>query len=195
LELQDRLKLFETELNFIVDPQIRLFAEKAIGVLPDYFFEIPSSSTGKYHPNYALGQGGLSRHVKSAVRFAMECFRLDWYKDFTSEERDLIIVALLLHDGAKSGIPQQNYTQFEHPVIISKYLYAQKELQGIITQSQFSFITSGILSHMGAWNQNKQGKAIMPKPKTKAQKLIHWVDYVCSRKMFEVNFDAEISRV
>jgi hypothetical protein len=45
---------------------------------------------------------------------------------------------------------------------------------------------------MGAWNKSKDGIEIMPRPKTKAQKLIHWCDYVCSRRMFEVNFDAKI---
>jgi hypothetical protein len=54
----------------------------------------------------------------------------------------------------------------------------------------FTFITSGFLSHIGNLNTDRDGKVIVSKPKTKAQKLIHWCDYVCSRKMFEINFDA-----
>lgn len=194
MELREKLESFETELNFIVNPQIRLFAEMALDILPDYFWEVPASSSGKYHPEYDSGFGGLTRHVKATARFAMECFRMGWYKDFTQDERDLIIVALILHDGAKSGIPQKEHTQFDHPVIICNYLSSQKQIDGIITKEQFDFILDGIVSHMGSWNKNKSGKVIMPRPKTKAQKLIHWCDYVCSRKMFEVNFNAEISK-
>ena len=43
-----------------------------IEMLPDYFFHEAASSTGKYHPKYALGDGGLLRHTKAAVRIAYE---------------------------------------------------------------------------------------------------------------------------
>ena len=43
-----------------------------IELLPNYFFEVPASSTGKYHPEFALGDGGLIRHTKVAVRIAYE---------------------------------------------------------------------------------------------------------------------------
>jgi len=47
---------------------------------------------------------------------------------------------------------------------------------------------------MGQWRTNRKGENIMPKPSTKAQKLIHFIDYVCSRRIFEVNFNAEVKR-
>jgi hypothetical protein len=190
----DKVKAFEKELTYIKNPQIKLFAEKAIETLPDYFFEIPSSSTGKYHSNYALGESGLTRHVKACVRLAVECFRLEWYNIFTEDQKDLIIVALLLHDGAKSGIPQEKYTRSDHPLIVINYLLSQESLKNIISEKYFNYITEGIVSHMGAWNKSRDGIEIMPKPKTKAQTLIHWIDYICSRKMFEVNFDVEVIR-
>jgi len=193
MEKEQKIKAFEEELNFIVNPQIRLFAETAIAGIPDYFFIIPSSSTGKYHSQYALGDSGLLRHVKACARFAVECFRLDWYSDFTEDEKDLIIVALLLHDSFKSGWPQEKWTRDDHPVLASNYIKSE-ELKNIISDEYVNFIADGALSHMGAWNLNKAKVEIMPKPKTKAQKLIHFVDYVCSRKLFEVNFDAEIKR-
>lgn len=191
---EDRLEVFKKELEFIKNKDIRKFAEEAIAILPDYIFHIPSSSTMKYHPQYALGEGGLIKHMRACARFAMECFRLEWYDNFTDDEKDLIITILLIHDGAKSGIPQQEHTIVEHPILLVSHLDKHDSLKNIISEDYLQFVYRGISSHMGGWNFDKEGNEVMPKPKTKAEKLIHFIDYVCSRKMFEVNFDAPISR-
>ena len=64
--------VFKTELNFIKDNRIKESTKIILELLPNYFYEIPASSTGKYHPEFSLGTGGLVRHVKVAVRFAKE---------------------------------------------------------------------------------------------------------------------------
>ena len=63
---------FIKELEYIKNDDIRGFAKLALENLPDYFFDVAASSTGKYHPTYALGNGGLVRHTKAAVRIAFE---------------------------------------------------------------------------------------------------------------------------
>ena len=73
-------------------------------MLPDYFYEIPASSTGKYHPDFSLGEGGLVRHVKVAVRLAKELLDNPCIGDkYTNNEKDIMIFTLILHDGLKSG--------------------------------------------------------------------------------------------
>ena len=63
---------FTKEIGYIKNPKYKENIEILIDLLPDYFFEVPASSTGKYHPSYALGDGGLVRHVKAAVRIGHE---------------------------------------------------------------------------------------------------------------------------
>ena len=63
---------FAAELTLITDPGIRAFTEKCIEELPDYFFRVPASSTGKYHPRISLGEGGLLRHTQMAVQIAAD---------------------------------------------------------------------------------------------------------------------------
>ena len=70
----EKINMFQREINYIKTERYRENIKKLISCLPDYFFEIPASSTGKYHPNYALGEGGLVRHTKVAVRIAYELF-------------------------------------------------------------------------------------------------------------------------
>ena len=76
----DRLEIFKTELNYIKNPKIKEFTEKVLLEVPDYFFQIGASSTGKYHPSYTLGEGGLVNHTKAAVRIVIELFKISDFK-------------------------------------------------------------------------------------------------------------------
>lgn len=196
MEKEERLELFKEELNLFLYPNIREYAEKAIGYLPDYFFEIPASSTGKYHPEYTGGDGGLIRHVKACMRFAVELFRVEAFSTLTEVQRDLVLVSLLLHDGWKSGALKEKYTADDHPVIAVNQLRENDVLNKLMTEQQREEVYSGIETHMGEWNTfRKTGKEFAPKPTSFTQRFIHFVDYTCSRKMFEVNFNIVPKRV
>ena len=49
--------MFTEELNYIEEARIREAAKVLLDNLPDYFYKIPASSTGKYHPDFARGDG------------------------------------------------------------------------------------------------------------------------------------------
>ena len=57
-------------LATIVNEDIREFAQMLVEGLPSYIWEVGASSTGKYHPAFSLGEGGLLRHTKVAVKIA-----------------------------------------------------------------------------------------------------------------------------
>lgn len=183
------LKVFETELGYIKDEKIRKFTEKIINILPEYFFEIPASSTGKYHPSYALGDGGLVRHTKAAVRIAVELFSIESY-ELTEEQKDYIIASLILHDGCKSGLTYNKYTVTEHPLIVAKLIRDNAD-NSINTE----IIATNIESHMGGWCFDyKTKKQILPKPNTKIQHFVHLCDYLASRKCLEFDFETLVER-
>lgn len=54
---EQRLSLFESELASIKNPEYRRFLEDVLAAADDYFFDMPASTTGKYHPTFALGEG------------------------------------------------------------------------------------------------------------------------------------------
>jgi len=190
----DKLKVFEKELEYINNPKIREFAEKSLIYAPDYFYSIPASSGGRYHSMFASGEGGLVRHVRAAVRIAVELYRMEMFNYFTSDEKDLIIVSLLLHDMCKSGIPKQSFTVPDHPLVAAKYINDNPDLHGIITEEQLVIILDAIKSHSGQWNKDREGNEILPKPKTKLQNFVHLLDMLASRRFLEMNFDVEINR-
>lgn len=159
-------------------------------MLPDYFFSVAASSTGKYHPSYALGEGGLVRHTKAAVAIAHELLQLEMYNDvFTPAEKDLIIAALILHDGKKHGDNGSQYTVAEHPLVVADWIAGDEVLSDMLPASTLQVLRDAIASHMGQWNTDyKTKKEILPKPQTEIQKFVHLCDYLASRKYLEFNF-------
>ncbi len=185
----NKIQCFEKEISYIKEKTYQEELKKLIEGLPDYFFEIEASSTGKYHPKYTLGTGGLLRHTKSAVRIALELLNDPAIGDkYTSREKDLMLIALILHDGLKCGVPKEQYTRADHPLLAANYVKECKNLN--LSESDINFLYDVISSHMGPWNTNPYTKEeILPKPKTRYQNFVHMCDYLASRKFLLVEFD------
>ena len=93
---------FKLELETIKNDRIRQFCIEMLEDAPDYFFTVPASSTGKYHPKFAQGEQGLIRHTKALVGIANDLLALEQF-DFNNETKDMIRVAGILHDAKKHG--------------------------------------------------------------------------------------------
>ena len=177
--------MFKKELDYIKDEKIKESAKTMVNLLPDYFFEIPASSTGKYHPKFALGDGGLVRHSINVKRMLVHLLLPNGYYDFTPREKVLLQVAALFHDSFKSGF-QSDYeenihTKFLHPVLAANHIIMESVKFGF-NYEDAQFMASAIISHMGQWNTSWREKGILPLPLTPAQKVLHLADYLASRK-------------
>lgn len=182
--------VFKTELQYIKDNEIREKAKKIINLLPDYFFEVPASSTGKYHPSFSQGEGGLVRHTKVATTIANELLNNNSVigDAFTPKEKDLMILCLLVHDGLKSGLVKQEYTVFEHPILIGKYIIENNDKLNF-SDKELEFIDSTIKTHMGEWTKDYNGNEVLERPHNKYQKFVHMCDFLSSKKFLNVKFE------
>ena len=182
-------EMFLDELELIKDEDLSESLLKIIEMLPEYWFKEPASSTGKYHPEYALGDGGLLRHSKAAMRIGYELLSNPCIGDkYTSREKDLMLMSLLVHDGLKLGIPQEKYTRFDHPIIMGKFIIDNYKEIGI-TKEDAEFMDNVIKTHMGPWTTDYNGNEVLEKPKNKYQSFVHMCDYLASRKCILVPFD------
>lgn len=187
--MSNKTEVFKNELFWIGNSDIRSFVSEQIDRLPDYFFEVAASSTGKYHPSYALGEGGLVRHTKAAVAIAKDLLGLEMYGKYSAEDKDIILAALILHDGMKHGTAGGKYTVATHPTEMADFI--QADCAKKLGEETCDKLYSAIAAHMGQWNTDyKTKKEILPKPQTAIQKFVHQCDYLASRKYLEVNFDA-----
>lgn len=183
----EKSEIFESELSMIKAEPLRSIVRNFLNdEVPAYFWEVAASSTGKYHPWYSLGYGGLVRHTKAAVKIANDLLALEQYSDLPHDE---IIAALILHDTFKHGMAEDNveHTVFNHPAIsaaqFEEYL---EDAENFLVDSR-DMICSLIESHMGQWNVKDQIE--LPKPITKSQQFVHMCDYLASRKFITVEVE------
>lgn len=180
---------FNKELTYIKNPKYRENAQKLIELLPDYFYEVAASSTGKYHPSFALGEGGLVRHTKVAVKMAYELSHNEVIGySFTDDEKDLMIIALIMHDGLKHGLQKEKYVRFDHPILMANYI-KENQNKTTLTDKEIDFLTNVISSHMGMWNTNPYSNVTLPVPHNKYQRFVHMCDFLASRKFLDVKFE------
>ena len=187
-DLMEKIEYFNKEYSYIKDNKKREDVKYLVNKLPDYFFEIPASSTGKYHPSFASSENGLVKHTKVAVRIAKELLDNPGLNNFKDNEKDIIIMAIILHDGCKSGIVKENYTRFDHPLIVSELIKENRSSLSL-NDEEMDLLIRVISSHMGIWNKDYNGNEILPIPKDKYQRFVHMCDYLSSKKFLDVKFD------
>lgn len=192
--MENKKELLKEYFDSVQDENVKKFMEQCIETIPEYWYTVPASSTGKYHPNYALGNGGLMRHTIALLRFFDRLVRNTMYgSPFTNREMDLLRVACLMHDSRKSGSDEDfavsKYTKFDHPILAANVVRSIET--EYITDEEKEMIANAIESHMGQWNVDTYGKSKveLPLPTNKYQKIVHLVDYLAAQKGVEVQFD------
>lgn len=172
---EDRLKLFINELNEISEENLRKFAEELIVNADDYFFTIAASTTGKYHPKFDLGTGGLVRHTRCVVFFAI-CEATS--RCFSDHEKNMLIVSALAHDIKKLGDGKGKYTVPDHPKWAAEYIKDTNKRTMLLSSDDENTIGNIVYSHMGKWGAQDG----MPMPQTDLEKALQAADYIASRK-------------
>jgi hypothetical protein len=150
------------------------FTRTAIENLNPNFFLLPASSTGNNHPSINLGEGGLARHSIATVIVALDLFRMSDY-NFERPYKDMIISALLLHDGFKYCEKSQYVV--DHAGQCAKWVVESQIFSSYNTLSR-QIIGGYIRTHMGEWGGE------VPPPKCEIAKFVHLCDYLASRKNF-----------
>lgn len=189
----DKIALFEKEIAYMEIENIKDFFKKAITIAPDYFFEVPAASSGKFHSVLECGFGGLVYHTRSVAKVANYLVNLQQYKSKLNEvERDCVICAALLHDCLKHD--WENKTGFsvhQHPVLAAEFVKTDERLNGIINDEIRTMIGDAVASHSGEWTTSKRSKVVLPSPQTLVQELVHLSDYIASRGDIHILFEGE----
>ena len=188
---EERMALFQKEIGYLSGEDFKEFVKKAITLLPNYFFEVPASSSGKFHSALESGFGGLVYHTKAVAKVANYLVNLEQYKSKLNEiERNCIITAGLLHDCLKHN--WENKTGFsvhEHPVLAGEFVKTDERLNGILNEDIRNIIGDAISSHSGEWTTNKRSKTVLPSPQNLLQELVHLSDYIASRNDIHILFE------
>lgn len=195
---------YEKELSYITNDDLRKIVVDVLNNSPECIIHIPASSSGRYHPAYSLGEGGLMRHTKAAVGIAHCMIQTEIFDNLLDttlsiEERcmyaDVVYSALILHDCCKPDDTEKHSTRFDHPIVAANLF--KQIAQNCITTSNLEYmkfvipnIYKAIASHMGQWNTAPYAKGIvLPKPLVPIEHFVHMCDYLASRKFLTFEFD------
>lgn len=181
-----RVRHFITELKYIKDVNLRAAVGQYLQQkAPDYFWEIGASSSGRYHPPFSQGSGGLVRHTKAVVWFANELLRVEPYNSLTDEDKDVVIAACILHDTCKYGRTEYDKSEYKYHA-----LNAALNFEDFVT-NEFSFYSLGqeclinickaIKCHMGHWAEREEER-----PSTTIEQCVHEADYIASRNFITI---------
>ena len=191
--LLDKTSYFKDQLDKFETEDIRAFTELCIKDVPEYFFEIPASSTGKHHNETDCLEHGLVYHTISAFKilnYILEIEKLNPTYKLNNRMRDLMRSAVLLHDSHKQGTQEEydkaeeHSTAFRHPLYAAKFVLEYKDC-GIISRKEIMKISQLIASHMGVWNtdSHNEGETVrLPVPTLPEEKIVHLADYLGSRE-------------
>lgn len=180
----DKLRSMTSLIN---NKEIRGFVEKFFDEqVPEYFKHVPASSSGKYHPAYALGDGGLCRHVIATVKMVVHITSLKYLR-IDSIMRDKMIAAAMLHDAFKQGLDGSGqHTVKDHARVaaqeITKYASDLSDID-----PERPTISRMVATHMGEWGGKTQ-------PGNRYEFLVHLADYLASRKDIIIDFDIPTER-
>ena len=173
---------FEKVLLNIADEGLREFVRFFLDEhTPDYFWTCGASSSGKYHPAFAQGKGGLVRHTIAGAIFMEEVLRFSPFCYLSDEHKDLCRVAIILHDtrkyGADSEMDKGAYK-----------MHAPNAADAVAVAWQIYFddtapewLLSAIRTHMGQWSEREY------RPMTNLDRAVHTADYWASRPQIDIS--------
>lgn len=185
----NKIEIFSVEINYIKNADLKESLKLIVDKLPDYFFYEAASSTGKYHPKYALGDGGLLRHSKATTKIGLELLNNPLIgSKYSPREKDMLLLSLLVHDGLKRGLTEEKYTRVDHPILMANFILDNYQTFKLNLEDA-KFISDVIKTHMGPYNTDFNGNVVLETPKNKYQSFVHMCDYLASRKCLEVPFD------
>lgn len=180
--MNKKSKLFEREIQLIQSEElrdfVRFFFDEEVG---DWFWKSGASSSGRYHPVFAQGEGGLVRHTRAVALICEELLRLNTYAYMNDEYQDYARVACLLHDVCKYGegdeVDKSCYKN--HGALAANAVADSWEV--FFGAPAPELLCMAIRSHMGQWTEDRNDR-----PFTTIDRLVHLSDYIASRSFLDI---------
>lgn len=178
----NRIKIFEREIGLIKDEKLKEAVRSYMtDCVADWFYEVGASASGKFHPKFSQGIGGLVRHTKAVVMFAEELLKMSSYAYMKDIYKDYVIAACIIHDTAKYGFTgEMDKTVYKDHAENAAKLFES----WCLTECDYvpsELMLNAVKAHMGQWSTNREDK-----PFTSIDRCVHMADYMASRSFIDV---------
>lgn len=164
--------------------------------IPDYFFTMPSSTSGKYHNATQCKTFGQLYHVFMFDAIVNHRLRLKGNQEKYDDPmaRDCMRVTAGLHDAIKCGLNGSKYTVPDHPVLAAEWVRNTK-VDHDIPDKYKEMIAGMCEAHSGQWNTNRKKEVIMPEPRNDMEFFIHECDILSSRNDIDMIIPTELTEI
>jgi hypothetical protein len=184
---EQKVAVFQPLLDKFETEQIRLYCTDMIKQIPDYIFDMPSSTSGKYHNKTQCQQHGQIYHILMFAEILNYRLDLKCNKErFKSEEqRDAMRCVPIFHDAIKCGWNGSAYTVHDHPMLAGAWVREAKVEHDIDDKAKEA-IARMCERHSGEWVSSKKSKIILPEPENAMEVMIHECDILSSRNNIDM---------
>lgn len=181
ITIEQKIAVFKKLLDEFETEEMRLYCEDMIKQIPDYIFDIPSSTSGKYHNKTQCQPHGQIYHIIMFGAIANYRLALKSNKEkFKSpQQRDAIRCIPIFHDALKCG-DNKIYTVHEHPILAHDWVLSA-EVDHDIPQNVKEAIADMCAAHSGEYTTNKKSNVVLPEPKNAMEVFVHECDILSSR--------------
>lgn len=157
--------VFGDELEALTEPYRLLVVESFNRICPPYFWYVTAALGGVNHPRACRSVGGLVKHTKLAVWWALRLIKFNG--QILDEQRQEIIAAVLLHDMCKFQKPEGVEGQYTDGIPVKSHGHwaawamwrlwapcgATSRWKGLIPAKSFKRIVYAVAWHMGQWSE------------------------------------------
>lgn len=175
-------EVFKCLLDKFETGEMRSYCADMIEQIPPYIFDMPSSTTGKYHNATQCLPHGQVYHI---IMFGTIMNHILSLKSIQTkfpdpERRDEMRCVPIFHDAMKCGVTKSAYTVHEHPLLAGKWVRECVTAHDIPADAK-DRIAKMCESHSGQWTTNSRSKYVLPEPQTDEEILCHVCDILSSR--------------
>lgn len=184
---EQKVAVFKPYLNKFETEEMRLYCEDMIKQIPDYIFEMPSSTSGKYHNQTQCMPHGQIYHI---VMFAeIMNYRLalkgNQEKFKSPAQRDAMRCTPIFHDALKCGLNGSTFSVHDHPMLAGKWV-RETIVEHDIDDKIKEAIARMCERHSGEWTTSKKSKVVLPEPENTMELFVHECDYLSSRNNIDM---------
>ena len=184
---EQKVAVFQPLLNKFETEEMRIYCTEMIKQIPNYIFDMPSSTSGKYHNKTQCQPHGQVYHILMFAEILNYLLALKCNKEkFKSpQQRDAMRCVPIFHDALKCGLEGGSWTVHEHPMLAGAWV-RETQVEHDIEDKVKEAIARMCERHSGEWTTSKKSKVILPEPENEMERIIHMCDILSSRNNIDM---------
>lgn len=184
---EQKVAVFQPILDKFETEEVRLYCQDMIQQVPDYIFDMPSSTSGKYHNATQCLPHGQVYHIIMFAEILNYLLALKCNQDkFKSPvQRDAMRCVPIFHDALKCGLDGGQWTVHEHPMLAGTWVRTA-QVDHDVDEKVKEAIARMCERHSGEWTTSKKSKIVLPEPENEMERMIHMCDILSSRNNIDM---------